>query len=66
LNNGLGVVGDTAEAAQVACLVEQFFSDTEKLEGFRRSVEKAGKTINWQCEGEIIKKLYRNLSNFTQ
>jgi len=64
LDYGLGIVGETAKASQVANLIEQFFCDGKKLDGFRRGVEEARKTINWQHEGQIITTLYRKFSNF--
>lgn len=62
-NNGIGVVGETESAQQLAVLVDMLCSDTERLKKCKRAVLVAGKKINWQCESQILIDVYRELND---
>ena len=62
-NNGIGVVGETESAPQLAVLLDMLCSDSEKLKECKRAVLIAGKKINWQCESQILIDVYRELND---
>lgn len=59
--NGIGRVADLGTAAQLACAIDGFFSDNERLQVWRSRLTLVREELSWQREGERFKGIYEEL-----
>lgn len=58
---GIGTVGDMSSPTRIAALIDRFFSDPGRLEGWRLNVEHARHSLSWDKEAEKLVKIFEAL-----
>ncbi|GAB7533047.1 hypothetical protein PS3A_54630 [Pseudomonas sp. 3A(2025)] len=57
----IGRVGDLSNAVRLACAIDDFFADRQRLQAWRDTLQQVRQTLSWQCEGEKLKQIYEGL-----
>lgn len=58
----IGLVGTMDSAASIGALIDSFFGDCPRFEGWRKNLQVTRKTICWEVEQEKLLQIYRGLS----
>jgi glycosyltransferase involved in cell wall biosynthesis len=62
VENGMGLVTDTASPGNLAHIVDALAADATKLAGFRAGVAVARQRLDWDQEAKILMEVYRGLN----
>ena len=57
----IGKVGEMRNAAEIACLIDDFFSDETRLKSWHQNTLGVRRTICWENEGDKLAQIYEGL-----
>lgn len=61
VGNDIGQVFDLSASEKIANSIDDFFSDSQRVDGWRKNLKVVREQLSWQCEGERLKGIYKAL-----